>query len=112
MDERLILTVWVVHRHIILERILYSWIFLGIMLDILPTAVQWKEHIPIVNQYAATFEVVRLPEFDLQTRTSAKREKQKWYQLYLQVYPTKLSRSKKYQLRQYILNQIIRTVSV
>jgi Ring finger domain len=77
----------VVSQEMALDRARYTYAFLSVLLRTYRTSQAWKTARDVLIASAEQFEVgtTRLPFLDLSTRTTAKKERQKWAELYTQV---------------------------
>jgi hypothetical protein len=77
----------VITREMALERAAYTIAFLSILLKRYDTSRKWYESRDALIAAMEQFELgsIRLPFIDLTSRTTAKREKRKWTQLYEQI---------------------------
>lgn len=80
----LFLTALVISQESALERAAYTYAFLSVMLRRFSTANNWNQAKATIIVAAEQFEagMVRLPYLDLSSRTTAKREKRFWANLF------------------------------
>ena len=85
----LFLTALVLTQESALERAAYTYAFLSVMLRRFSTAETWNQAKPTIIVAAEQLEagMVRLPYLDLSSRTTAKREKRHWANLFGQIQP-------------------------
>jgi hypothetical protein len=88
------------YYQLLVERALHTWVFLSVSLTLLPTAALWNRTIDKIQTSITNYTFITLPYLDLQTRSSAMREKRKWFRLYkegrfLQVNKFELNRLKR-----------------
>lgn len=77
-------TALIISHEMALERATYTYAFLNLMLRRFNTAEKWTHVRDTIIIAAEQFELgsTRLPFLDLTTRTTAKKEKKKWYILF------------------------------
>jgi hypothetical protein len=84
-----------ISRESLIERSAYTYAFLSLLLRRYKTAANWTEHresiITSVQQFSV--EGIRLPFLDVSSRTTAKREKQRWAKFYEELEEGKLART-------------------
>jgi len=97
---------------ILLERALYSWIFLNLILRIVSNAHQWKDQHDAIQHIADHFRGIQLPHFNLRSRSSAKKEKQLWFRNYLQLNGRRATHIEKMYAEQYILFNISHVIQI
>lgn len=80
-------TALVITQEAALERAAYTYAFLSAMNRRFKTAEAWNHAKPIIVVAAEQLEagIVRLPYLDLSSRSTAKREKQKWATIFQQI---------------------------
>jgi hypothetical protein len=91
------------------ERACYTYAFLSLMIRRFKTANQWYEARETIIMASEQFECgsTRLPFLDLTTRTTAKKEKKKWRELYYQLTEEDPNRSERTQsARRWILDKL------
>jgi hypothetical protein len=78
--QTVFMTALVVTQETALERAAYTYAFLSAMLRRFSTSEQWNHANPTIVAAAEQLEagMIRLPYLHLQSRTTAKQEKQKW----------------------------------
>jgi hypothetical protein len=91
-----------VHYQMVVERALHTWAFLSVSLMLLPTAASWNRSIEKIQTSIINYTIFTLPYLDLQTRSSAMREKRKWFRFYKE--------SRLQQVSQFELNRIKRAI--
>lgn len=77
----------VISQETALERAAFTYAFLSTVLRTYRTSASWRLARELLIASAEQFEVgtTRLPFLDLSTRTTAKRERHKWAELYTQL---------------------------
>lgn len=80
----LLSTALIISHEMVLERTAYTYAFLSLMLKKFNTSEKWTQARDTIILAAEQFELgtTRLPFLDLTTRTTAKKEKKKWYLLF------------------------------
>jgi hypothetical protein len=75
-------------------RIGYTWAFITILLDLYTTKNDWNQLSQVLELYLYRINTkyIQLPYINLKSRTSAKKEKQKWYKLYIESYRSQYSK--------------------
>lgn len=76
-----------INQETVLERAAYAYAFLVQILKTYPTKTAWRRNRDALIAAAEQFHIgdIRLPLFDLTSRTTAKREKRKWAETFEQV---------------------------
>jgi len=84
-----------ISRESLLERSAYTYAFLSLLLRRYKTAADWTEHRESIIASIEHFDVqgIRLPFLDISSRTTAKREKQRWAKLYEEMEEGQLART-------------------
>ena len=77
----------VVTQEMALERAAYTYAFLSLMLRRFDTAAKWQNSKDSIVAASEQFEMgsTRLPFLDLTSRTTAKKEKNSWAEIYIQI---------------------------
>ena len=72
----------------------YIWGFITILLDLYTTKNDWNQLRQVLELYLYRINTnyMQLPYINLKSRTSAKKEKQKWYKLYVESYRSQYSK--------------------
>jgi hypothetical protein len=83
-NDRQTLGIYILTQQIALEYFGYAWAFLSIFLEVYNTSEKWKNGLEHIKYAADQFEIdtIRLPWIDFSTRSRAKKERAKWYNLY------------------------------
>jgi hypothetical protein len=99
-----------VHYQMVVERALHTWAFISVALTLLPTAAIWNRSIEKIQTSITNYTIFTLPYLDLQTRSSAMREKRKWFRFYKEGRPQGISRFELNRLKRAIflhINQVV-----
>jgi len=98
------------HYQLLVERALHTWAFLSVVLRLLPTAALWNRTIEKIQTSITNYTIITLPFLDLRSRSSAMREKRKWFRLYTEGRLQPLCRFELNQLKRTILLHINQSV--
>ena len=80
----LFMTALVISSEMAIERAAYTYSFISLMLRRFKNATEWNKARDIIIMASEQFEVghIKLPFLDLINRTTAKKEKYKWYEIF------------------------------
>lgn len=108
--QTLFTTALVLSHTTAVEQVSYTYAFLSLMLRRFDTVEKWKEAKDIICMAAEQFEAgaLRLPYLNLKSRHTAKKEKQKWKDIFLELTNESPNKSERIQTaRRWLIEKLI-----
>jgi hypothetical protein len=103
------MTALVISSEMAIERAAYTYSFLSLMLRRFHNASEWKKARDIIIVASEQFEIghIKLPFLDLTNRSTAKKEKYKWYEIFKEVSGENNRSSRIQSSRRWILDKLL-----